>query len=138
MTAREKSLVISVSAGTGCYRHLKISDQATLEELSDTILDAFDFINDHAHAFFMNNRPWTDQDCYYSELSDEDNEYRHTCDYTLRKIHLHPDQKFVYVFDFGDDWQFRCRVLKVLEEATDEPIIVRSTGEPPDQLCPGF
>lgn len=49
-------MVISVSLGTGCYRHLKISDQAKLEELNDEILDAFEFINDHASAFLMNNR----------------------------------------------------------------------------------
>ncbi|NCB53103.1 MAG: hypothetical protein EOM54_14695, partial [Clostridia bacterium] len=67
MANKAKSMVISISAGSGCYRHLKISDQATLEELSDEILEAFDFINDHAHAFFLNNRPWTEDDCYYAE-----------------------------------------------------------------------
>jgi len=137
MATKPKSLVISVSAGSGCYRHLKISEQATLEELSSEILEAFDFIDDHAHAFFMNNRPWTDEDCYYAEFVDEDDdEYRHTCDYTLRKAKLHVDQKFVYVFDFGDDWEFRCRVLKILDEQTEIPEVVRTKGDPPDQLAP--
>ena len=138
MAAKAASLVISVSAGAGCYRHIKISDLATLNELSDAILDAFEFIDDHAHAFFMNNRPWTDDDCYYAEFVDEDNEYRHTCDYTLRKIHLYLDQKFVYIFDFGEDWQFRCRVLKVIDEPTSEPEVIRSKGEPPNQFSPAF
>lgn len=136
MATKPRSLVISMSAGPGCYRHLKISDQATLEELSAEILEAFDFINDHAHAFFMNNRPWTDEDCYYAEFVDEDSEYRHTCDYTLREVKLHIDQKFVYVFDFGDDWEFHCRVLRILDEHTEAPEIVRSKGAPPDQLSP--
>lgn len=51
MSAKAKSMVVSISAGSSCYRHLKISDQATLEELSDEILEAFDFINDHALRF---------------------------------------------------------------------------------------
>ena len=129
-------MVISVSAGSGCYRHLKISDQTTLEDLGDAILEAFDFINDHAHAFFMNNRPWTEDNCYYAESVDEDNEYRHTCDYTIKKARLHVDQKFVYVFDFGDDWRFRCRVLKILDEQTEFPEVIRSKGEAPCQLAP--
>lgn len=136
MKAKERSLVISVSAGPGCYRHLKISDQATLEQLSDEILETFDFVNDHAHAFFMNNRPWTETDCYYAEFVDEDNEYRHTCDYTLKKARLCVDQKFAYVFDFGDDWEFRCRVLKLLDEPTEFPEVIRSKGEPLCQFAP--
>ena len=136
MAAKAKSLVISISAGTGCYRHLRISESVTLEELSDEILEAFDFVNDHAHAFFMNNRPWTIDNCYYAEFVDEDGEYRHTCNYTLKKAKLHVDQKFVYVFDFGDDWEFHCRVLKISDEPTEIPEVIRSKGEPPKQNAP--
>lgn len=133
MPIRPKTIIISVSLGTGCYRHLKISDQAKLEDLSEEILDAFEFINDHAHAFFMNNRPWTEDNCFYAEFVDEDNEYRHTCDYTLRKAGLYVDQKFAYAFDFGDDWVFRCRVLNILDEVTQEPEVIRSKGDAPAQ-----
>lgn len=47
------SYVISVSAGTGCYRHIQISKSATLYRLHKAIISAFDFEDDHAHAFFM-------------------------------------------------------------------------------------
>lgn len=136
MATKAKSMVVSIFARLGCYRHLKISDQATLEDLSDEILKAFDFINDYAHAFFMNNRPWTDDNCYYAEFGDEDDEYRHTCDYTLKKTRMYADQKFVYVFDFGDNWEFRCRVLKILDEQTKIPEVIPSKGEPPKQYAP--
>ena len=55
---RACSRVISVRYGTGCYRHLRIPSSYTLEELAEAILEAFDFINDHAHAFFMDDRCW--------------------------------------------------------------------------------
>lgn len=84
----------------------------------------------------MNNRLWTDDDCFYAEFVDEDDEYRHTCDYTLRKAGLYAAQKFVYVFDFGDNWEFRCRVLKILDEQTKIPEVIRSKGEPPKQYAP--
>lgn len=46
-----KSYVVSVSLGTGCYRHIRIGEQETLDRLHEVILDAFDFDDDHAHAF---------------------------------------------------------------------------------------
>lgn len=52
------SYVISVSAGTGCYRHIQISKTATLHKLHKAIINAFDFEDDHEHAFFMDNKYW--------------------------------------------------------------------------------
>ena len=133
MTIKPKALVISISVDTGCYRHIKISDQATLEDLSDEILDAFDFENDHAHAFFMDNRAWSHADGYFMAMEYDEDENRFTCDYTLRKAGLKLEKKFLYIFDFGDEWRFACRVLKELDELVDEPHVIHSKGEPPMQ-----
>lgn len=129
---KTKSYVISVSLGTGCYRHIRISGMATLEELSDAILDAFDFDNDHLHAFFMNNRAWDEIDCYYSPYAEED-EFRTTDSYKLQFINLEIGKKFLYIFDFGDDWRFQCKVLNILDEDTKEPVVVRTKGAAPMQ-----
>ena len=61
-----ESFVISVSLGTGCYRHIQISANATLYKLHQAILEAFEFMDDHAHAFFMDNKTWSQYDAYYS------------------------------------------------------------------------
>ena len=53
------SYVISVSLGTGCYRHIRISADMTFDDLSCAILDAFMFDNDHLHGFFMDNIFWS-------------------------------------------------------------------------------
>lgn len=135
MPIKPKALVISVSAGKGCYRHIKISDHATLEELSSEILDAFEFIEDHAHAFFMDNRAWSDADCYYMAMEDEDDDERHTCDYTLRKAGLKSGKKFLYIFDFGDEWRFACHVLRILDEPTVDPKVICTKGKPPIQYA---
>lgn len=127
------SYVISVSAGTGCYRHLRISVNAALEQLSEAILDAFQFCNDHAHAFFMDNKPWSDVDSYYMELPDEDEGERHTCDVTLRQLKLEAGKKFLYIFDFGDEWRFECKVLKAINEPTNEPVLISAKGKAPMQ-----
>jgi len=62
-TAENKSFVISVNLYKGCYRHVQIAQDATLENLSDAILQAFSFDDDHMHAFFMDNVAWSRADC---------------------------------------------------------------------------
>lgn len=135
------SYVISVSLGTGCYRHLKLSADATLYELSSYILDAFDFDNDHMHAFFMDNQEWSHTDAYFS-ASDENDLFdspssqfnqKDTASCRLGALHLTVGQKFKYLFDFGDEWWFQCRVLKILEEKTPHPSIIKSKGTAPEQ-----
>ncbi len=132
-----KSYVISASLGTGCYRHIKIDADSVLCDLSSAILDAFEFDDDHMHAFFMDNRAWSQnpEACYWSDPDDEmdDNVNPTTDEVSLRDLQLAVGQKFLYVFDFGDEWRFSCRVLKILDEQTKEPQVVRSVGDAPEQ-----
>jgi hypothetical protein len=127
----EKTLVISVSLGTGCYRHIQISDQAMLEDLSLAILEAFAFDNDHAHAFFMDNRTYSPYDAYY--VRGFDDEGPATDEVTLAEAGLRAEKKFKYLFDFGDDWTFQCKVLKETDEKTPRAQVVRSKGQAPEQ-----
>ena len=126
-----ESFVISVSFGTGCYRHIQISANATLYKLHQAILKAFEFEDDHEHAFFMDNHMWSSADAYFSSKAEAGD--RLTKKYTLKKLQLAKGQKFKYVFDFGDEWEFQCKVLRELEEDTKTPLVIRSVGEPPEQ-----
>ena len=125
------SYVISVSLETGCYRHIQISASATLYQLHKIILTAFDFEDDHAHAFFMDNRAWSSYDAYFSmEMRGGE---RLTKKYKLKSLNLKKGDKFKYLFDFGEDWCFQCKVLRELEERTDIPGVIRSVGQAPEQ-----
>ena len=126
-----KSYVISVSLGTGCYRHIRIGEQETLDRLHKVILDAFDFDDDHAHAFFLDDRYWSDAQAYFSDYLDDAEEY--SSDVTLRQLRLEKGDKFKFLFDFGDEWRFQCKVLRELEERTDIPGVIRTVGEAPAQ-----
>lgn len=121
-----RSYVISVSLGKGCYRHIQISASATLYQLHKIILSAFDMEDDHAHAFFLDNRTWSPYDAYFS-MEMRGGEHL-TTDCTLKKCGLAKDSKFKYLFDFGDEWCFQCKVLRELEERTDIPGVIRSVG----------
>ncbi len=126
-----RSYLISVSLGKGCYRHIQISAKSTLADLSNAILEAFAFDNDHLHAFFMDNQAWSHRDAYWA-MPDEPGE-RCTGDYSLRKLKLRKDKKFLYLFDYGDSWEFSCKVLRELTVDTLKAQIIRSVGVPPEQ-----
>jgi len=129
------SYIVSASLVKGCYRHIRISAAETLERLHSAILEAFGFEDGHAHAFFLDNRMWSDADSYFSE-GIEDAE-RQTGDYALCEVGLRPGMSFKYVFDFGDEWAFQLKLLRVLEEPTDIPQVIRSVGEAPSQYAEG-
>ena len=123
--------VLSVKLGKGCYRHIQIPKTETLAELADVILWSFDFINDHAHAFFMDNVAWRDADSYYVSFVSEDGEERYTENVHLDILSV--KQKFKFIFDFGDDWRFECQVLREIEAEDEETDIIREVGTPPEQ-----
>lgn len=125
------SYVISVSLGTGCYRHIQISKNATLYKLHKAIINAFGFEDDHAHAFFMDNHYWSGNAAFISMKMNGDE--RLTKNYKLEKLNLSKGDQFKYMFDFGDEWRFQCKVLRELEEQIDIPRIIRSVGESPEQ-----
>lgn len=86
MIEEKKSIVFSVSMGVGCYHHICVSTSRTLENFADIILSAFDFINDHAHMFRMDNYAWSFDDCYWVGWVDLEEEHRHICDYSLSQL----------------------------------------------------
>ena len=44
---------------------------------------------------------------------------------------LFPPICLLHLFDFGDEWTFQCKVLRVLEEQTPQAIVIKSKGEAP-------
>ena len=127
------SYVISVSAGTGCYRHIQISDGATLCQLHSAITDAFDLYCDEfmAHAFFMDNRFWSPKDAFFSDGIDD--MLRSTSKYTLKKLKVHSGDKFKYLFDFEEEHRIQCKVLRELQGNTPKAQVIRSVGEDSQQ-----
>ena len=126
----EISYVISVSLGVACYRHMQISARATLADLHQAILREFRFDDDHLYAFFIDDRAWSDRDAFYKQPEPGE---RSAARFTLYEAGLTKGKKFLYLFDYGDEWRFECKVLRVLEEDTPVPRILKSKGKAPAQ-----
>ncbi|MCI5844514.1 MAG: plasmid pRiA4b ORF-3 family protein [Oscillospiraceae bacterium] len=124
------SYVISASLGTGCYRHIQISGRKTLDFFAGCILDAFHFDFDHLYSFFMDNKWWSRSDAYHSPYSEKP---PYADQIKLSQLGLSKGQGFKFLFDYGDEWRFQCKVLRVLDEDTPEALIIRTVGEAPEQ-----
>ena len=51
----------------------------------------------------------------------------------LGRLGLEKGDKFKYLFDFGDEWRFQCRVMQELEEKTRYFRVIKAVGDPPAQ-----
>jgi hypothetical protein len=76
----------------------------------------------------MNNRAW-DSDAEFASPHSEDGVRGFSDKVKLSRFRLGKGDKFLYIFDYGDDWRFRIKVLRVVGEPTEMPVVLRSVGE---------
>ena len=116
--------VYPLGYGKEVYRKIEICGSYTLDDLCYTILDSFDFDDDHLYEFCMNNKKY-DENNYYAKPDEEE----YSTNITLDKLNLIKGQVFSLHYDFGDDWMFRIRVSKIEEISKEEiPFIAKSKG----------
>ena len=130
MYKRKVSYIISASLGKGCYRHIRVSGRDTLDDLAGYILDAFDFDFDHLYSFFMDNKWWSEEGEYGSPYGDNP---PYADEIRLEQLGLEKGRQFKFLFDYGDEWRFQCKVLEALDEETTESAVVYRKGEAPEQ-----
>lgn len=125
-----QSYIISVSLGSGCYRHIQISGNSKLSDLHTSILNAFELKEeDHEHGFFMDNKIWSNENCYLANPPYP--EFPSTYDYRLSQIGLSKGKQFKYLFDFRNEWKFQCKVLQVTDTDIKKTIVIKSKGDAP-------
>ena len=110
------------------YRVFQISGDATFDELCAAILNLFDFDASHLYQFCMNDNIYDDDNlqCPYCE----DCGPRDTSNTTLDDVGLSKGTKFLFHYDFGDNWMFNITVAKVLDDfSSSDVIIIREKGK---------
>lgn len=137
------------------WRKVEIQSDQTLHSLAYAILDAFKFDYDHLYSFFMSNKLWDK----YSEIAHPDSrsdadddvysfldEIRGTVtpkpkiadEVKLNSLKLVPKQKFLFLYDYGDCWQFEVEFVKEIENANSDikyPRVIESQGGSPIQYA---
>src|SRR5205823_6472601 len=104
----------------------------TLHDLHLAIQSAFGLDDDHAYAFFLNNRAWDRTFQYGSSHLTSSPQADATL---LGGLPLRRNKRFLYIFDMSAE---RCHEVRVAGEGTADaglqyPRIVESVGEAPAQ-----
>ena len=93
------------------YRVIRIGGGRTLHDLHLAILDAYDFYADHLYMFSPDRKPY-DRNGYYSPDDDGMNSADQA---VLEKLGLKKGDRWLYLFDFGDEWKFDVTVKDIEE-----------------------
>ncbi|MBR1443689.1 MAG: hypothetical protein IJ583_09175 [Firmicutes bacterium] len=111
--------------GREVYRVFEISGENTLDDLCRAILDYFEFYDEHMYEFSMKNKMYE----YGNYVSQSEYDEPST-DIALDKLGLAKGQKFLFHYDFGDDWAFTVNVQKISEsEEYKETTLLKEKGE---------
>jgi len=135
------------------WRKIEILGGQTLDDLHMAIQEAFNFDADHLYSFFMSGKAWdvSDFEYYHPEADGGPFEADMRKMFSLirgskpesrlpattvriESLNLKPKQKFLYLFDYGDEWRFEVEFFKEgFSEGALYPRIIDSRGESPQQ-----
>jgi hypothetical protein len=127
---RKGTYVFKVRLGSRIWRSLALSDKHTLDDLHAAIQEAFNFDGDHLYAFHMDGRRHSK--FRYNDPGTEDPPFAD--DAPIGQLELHDRQHFLYLYDFGDNWEFDVELLEVRSERHHgAPKVLERKGRSPQQ-----
>ncbi len=124
--------LFKVSLSKNLWRKIRLSHHHTLHHLHQAIQDAFAFGSDHLYAFYFEGNRRTGKGIYCAECEEEG---PCTEESVIGEIGLYPGQQIVYLFDFGDMWEFDVKLLEIDRAGPVllKPEVVESRGDSPEQ-----
>jgi hypothetical protein len=116
------------------WRRLEIPSAMTLDQVHAVLQTAFDWDNGHLHSFETVYGEFGAPDC--DDWTDHDDESA----VTLAQVATAGKAKFVYVYDFGDDWRHDIVVEKIhpAEPGVRYPRCTGGKGSPPEEDSGGI
>ncbi len=129
-------VLVDTTEETDVFRDIEISGNASFQQFHEAIQEAFGFDNSEMASFYMSNEDWDKGDeIPLMDISQGEQKVQ-----TMAEVQLHEkiesdDQRILYVFDFLLMWCFYIEVVKIeeTEEIKEQPEVVLSYGEAPDQ-----
>ena len=136
------------------WRKVEALGSQTLDDLHKAIQEAYGFDGDHLYSYFMSGKAWdlSSYEYYHPDAAPQTavEERMRTMmakirgnypeprlpatEIRIESLNLEPKQRFLYLFDYGDEWQFE--VEYVGEGASEEihyPRVIGLRGESPQQ-----
>ena len=113
------------------WQLIEIAADQTLDDLHYAILGAVNFDSDHLYSFFMSGRAWDDATEYASPFGEGPS----AAQVKIGDLSLRMKQRFLYLFDYGDEHRFDVQLVGINAEAPKGryPKIVEKHGKAPRQ-----
>jgi hypothetical protein len=93
--------------------------------------------NSHLHFFEINKNYYESKDNEFFEI-DDSNDSLDASEYKIKDL-LGINTKCIYIYDFGDNWEHKIKVEKILEEdSRKKPFCVKLVGNCPPEDCGGI
>jgi hypothetical protein len=127
----KENYLFKVSVSPGVWRKIQLSYLHTLLHLHEAIQDAFDFDDDHLYSFFMDAKRYSRN--VYESPNCKNGPY--VDEMTIGELELYEGQRILYLFDYGDSWEFNV-VLEKIDNSGPVPLnpkIVEKKGKSPEQ-----
>jgi hypothetical protein len=113
------------------WRTIELTADQTLDTLHHAIQAAVDFDEDHLYSFYMSGRAWDKDSEYGSPYADGPSAAKAR----IGDLNWRLKQRFLYLFDYGDDHRFEVQLLAINPAAAKGkyPRVVDQHGENPSQ-----
>jgi len=114
------------------WRRVQVPGSLTLATVHDVIQTVFGWTDCHLHQFFVGR-------VSYGQPDDFDQVILHEATVTLAKALGTRIQRFLYVYDFGDDWQHDIVLETIIAGGSgrDRPLCVGGKRHRPPEDCGG-
>ncbi|MEM0993668.1 MAG: hypothetical protein AAGI49_11590, partial [Bacteroidota bacterium] len=121
-----------VALSKDLYRIIALDANQNLEDLHLAIQAVYHFNNDHLYSFYLSGK-YDDNNVYVDSRANLDGIPALAVD--IGEIGLYEGKAFVYVFDFGDNWEFDITVLNISKASKSLQgfELLASVGESPEQ-----
>jgi hypothetical protein len=113
------------------WRRIAIPGHATVDSLSDAILEAYAFDHDHLYAFSYKNRFGRKASIHHPYMD----EPPFTPEVLIGDLPLRPGVTMTYVYDFGAHWEFDINLERIdpVDRRMRKYRILEAHGESPEQ-----
>jgi hypothetical protein len=117
------------------WRRIELRGDQTLHAFHEAIQQAFAWDDDHLYAFFLSGQAWDEDSEYDSPFAEEGPDGEHSAaSHRLEHLPLGQGRQFLYIFDFGDEWQHTIKLEQVapggVQPGTRYPRIAEVHGDP--------
>jgi Plasmid pRiA4b ORF-3-like protein len=123
------------------WRQLLIPDYFTFHRFHKVIQVAFGWKNYHLYQFSPKGYGSEPNISLPDPESDMDFPFKQKLDSQKTKL-LHiftiPKQKYIYIYDFGDDWTHIITLQKILDQKRLNAELLSAAGACPPEDCGGF